>query len=327
VLRLKDVRERFAAIELGDSEALQVGDIVMALGNPFGVGQTVTHGIVSAVARTQVGVTDYQFFIQTDAAINPGNSGGALVDLGGRLVGINTEIFTRSGGSQGVGFAIPVNMVKGVIASAQGGSAVVRRPWLGAKLQPVTPEIADSLNLKRPVGALVASVAPKSPASRAGMRTNDLVVSVDGQDVDDVKTFDYRFATKPLGGQTQIVVLRGGRETKVTIALQSAPDAPREELVIQSRSPFLGAKVAKVSPALAEELKLDPSTDGVVIVDIADGSIAQSLGFQRGDIVLNVNGNNIMHTSDLDRATKTPSPMWRISVSRNGQQMSVVFGG
>jgi S1-C subfamily serine protease len=123
------------------------------------------------------------------------------------------------------------------------------------------------------------------------------------------------------------VVLRGGRETKVTIALQSAPDAPREELVIQSRSPFLGAKVAKVSLALAEELKLDPSTDGVVIVEIADGSIAQSLGFQRGDIVLNVNGNNIMHTSDLERATKTQSPVWRIGVSRNGQQMSVVFGG
>src|SRR5215470_8548776 len=162
VLRLKGTRERFAAIELGDSDALQVGDVVLALGNPFGVGQTVTHGIVSAVARTQVGITDYQFFIQTDAAINPGNSGGALVDLSGRLVGINTAIFSRSGGSIGIGFAIPANMVRGVIASAQGGSAVVRRPWLGAKLQAVTPEIAESLSLKRPVGALVSTVAAKS---------------------------------------------------------------------------------------------------------------------------------------------------------------------
>src|SRR6266446_2277241 len=157
VLRLKDTRERFAAIDLGDSDALAVGDIVLALGNPFGVGQTVTHGIVSAVARTQVGITDYQFFIQTDAAINPGNSGGALVDLSGRLVGINTAIFSRSGGSQGIGFAIPANMVRGVIASAKAGGKAVRRPWLGARLQAVTPEIAESLSLKRPVGALVRS--------------------------------------------------------------------------------------------------------------------------------------------------------------------------
>jgi Do/DeqQ family serine protease len=326
VLRLKD-NERFPSIELGDSDALQVGDVVLALGNPFAVGQTVTHGIVSAVARTQVGITDYQFFIQTDAAINPGNSGGALVDLNGRLVGINTAIYSRSGGSQGIGFAIPVNMVRVVIASAKGGGSVVRRPWLGAKLQVVTPEIADSLGLKRPAGALVASIINGSPAARAGLRTGDLITAVDTQPVEDPNAFDYRFATKPLGGQTQIAVLRGGRETKVTIALQIAPDAPREELVIQSRSPFLGAKVAKVSPALAEELKLDPSTDGVVIVEIADGSIAQSLGFQRGDIVLNVNGTNILHTSDLERATKTQSPLWRISVSRNGQEMSVVFGG
>ena len=327
VLRVKGTKEHFPTLEFADSDELQVGDVVLAIGDPFGVGQTVTHGIVSAVARTQVGISDYQFFIQTDAAINPGNSGGALVDLNGRLVGINTAIYSRSGGSQGIGFAIPANMVRVVVSSAKGGSAAVKRPWLGAKLQEVTAEIADSLGLKRPTGALVANVAAGGPAARAGIKTGDVIAAVDGTVVDDPNSFDYRFATKPLGGQTQIVVLRGGRETKVTIALQSAPDAPREELVIQSRSPFLGAKVAKVSPALAEELKLDPSTEGVVIVEIADGSIAQSLGFQRGDLVLNVNGNNIVRTSDLERATKTQSPLWRISVSRNGQQMSVVFGG
>src|SRR5467141_3528837 len=191
VLRLKRQNERFPALEFADPDALQVGDIVLAIGNPFAVGQTVTHGIVSAVARTQVGITDYQFFIQTDAAINPGNSGGALVDLSGRLVGINTAIFSRSGGSQGIGFAIPVNMVRGVISSAQGGSSVVRRPWLGAKLQAVTSEIAEGLSLKRPVGALVASVTPKSPAARAGLKTGDLVVAVDGQSVEDPNAFDY----------------------------------------------------------------------------------------------------------------------------------------
>src|SRR6266702_4545956 len=181
VLRLKAQGERFPAIEFSDSDTLQVGDVVLAIGNPFAVGQTVTHGIVSAVARTQVGITDYQFFIQTDAAINPGNSGGALVDLAGRLVGINTAIFSRSGGSQGIGFAIPANMVKVVVASAKSGGSTVRRPWLGARLQPVTPEIGESLGLKRPAGALVASISPASPAARAGLKTSDLIVAIDGQ--------------------------------------------------------------------------------------------------------------------------------------------------
>src|SRR4029077_17895537 len=170
VLRLKDVRERFAAIDLGAAAAHQVGGVVLAVGNPFGVGQTVTHGIVSAVARTQVGITDYQFFIQTDAAINPGNSGGALVDMTGHLVGINTAIFSRSGGSQGIGFAIPANMVRVVVASAKSGGKAVKRPYLGARLQAVTPEIAETLGLKLPSGALVANVAPNSPAGRAGLK-------------------------------------------------------------------------------------------------------------------------------------------------------------
>ena len=142
VLRLKGNGERFPALEFADSDALQVGDLVLAIGNPFAVGQTVTHGIISALARTQVVITDYQFFIQTDAAINPGNSGGALVDLAGKLVGINTAIFSRGGGSIGIGFAIPANMVRVVVASARGGSNVVRRPWLGARLQAVTSAVS-----------------------------------------------------------------------------------------------------------------------------------------------------------------------------------------
>jgi S1-C subfamily serine protease len=163
VLRVKDGKEKFPFLDFANSDALEVGDVVLAIGNPFGVGQTVTHGIVSALARTQVGVSDYQFFIQTDAAINPGNSGGALVDLTGKLVGINTAIFSRSGGSQGVGFAIPANMVRVVTTSAKTGGSAVKRPWLGAKLQAVTPEIADSMGLKRPAGALIASVTSGGP--------------------------------------------------------------------------------------------------------------------------------------------------------------------
>ena len=209
VLRIKDAHERFPVLEFANSDALEVGDVVLAVGDPFGVGQTVTHGIVSALARTQVGITDYQFFIQTDAAINPGNSGGALVDLTGRLVGINTAIFSRSGGSQGIGFAIPANMVRVVVASAKSGGGTVMRPWLGAKLQAVTADIADSMGLKRPTGALVASVEPNSPGgagrAQAGRRDRDAWT---GKPVDDPNAFDYRFATKPLGGTATLGLLR-----------------------------------------------------------------------------------------------------------------------
>jgi Do/DeqQ family serine protease len=327
VLRLKTHGERFPAIDFGDSDALQVGDMVLAIGNPFAVGQTVTHGIVSAVARTQVGITDYQFFIQTDAAINPGNSGGALVDLSGRLVGINTAIFSRSGGSQGIGFAIPANMVKVVVASAKGGGSAVKRPWLGAQLQGVTPDIAESLGLKRPAGALVASVTPASPAARGGIKTGDLITAIDGQEVEDPNAFDYRFATKALGGNARVGLVRAGKEVTATVALESLPDTPHDELVIQARSPFQGAKVSNLSPAQADDLRLDPSTDGVVIIDVAGGSMAQTLGFQRGDLVVSVNNQKIAKTRDLERASSQPARVWRITIMRGGQQMSVVLGG
>src|SRR5438552_10348809 len=191
VLRLKDSREKFPTLDLANSDELMVGDVVLAIGNPFGVGQTVTHGIISALARTQVGITDYQFFIQTDAAINPGNSGGALVDMTGRLAGVNTAIFSRSGGSQGIGFAIPANMVRVVVASAKSGGKAVKRPWLGARLQAVTPEIAETLGLRLPSGAPVASVASGSPAAKAGLKLSDLIVGIDGQTIDDPNAFDY----------------------------------------------------------------------------------------------------------------------------------------
>ena len=320
VLRIKARNERFPALEFADSDALQVGDIVLAIGNPFAVGQTVTHGIVSAVARTQVGITDYQFFIQTDAAINPGNSGGALVDLTGHLVGINTAIFSRSGGSQGIGFAIPANMVKVVVASAKGGGSTVRRPWLGARLQAVTPEIADSLGLKRPAGALISSVSPASPAGRAGLKTSDLIVNIDGQTVEDPNAFDYRFATKPIGGSARLGVMRAGKEVALNVALEAAPDIPHEELVISSPSPFQGAKISNISPALADDLRLDPATQGVAIVDVANGSPAQSLGFQRGDLVLSVNNAKIVKTRDLERVTGQQNQSWHIMFMRGGEQ-------
>ena len=327
VLRIKGAQERFPTLEFGDSDKLQVGDVVLAIGDPFGVGQTVTHGIVSALARTQVGSSDYQFFIQTDAPINPGNSGGALVDMSGRLIGINSAIASSSGGSEGIGFAIPANMVRIVVASAESGSATVKRPWLGAKLQEVTPEIADSLGLKAPSGALVASVTPGSPATRAGIKTGDLLVSVDGVAVEDPNAFDYRFATKPLGGTAQIGLIRQGRQMTVSVALQPLPETPREEVSIRARSPFEGATVANLSPALADELRLDPQAEGVVITAVADGSTAQSIGFRPGDIVVNVNNEKIVRSADLEHIANSGSRSWRVTIQRGNQQISVMFGG
>jgi Do/DeqQ family serine protease len=327
VLRLKDVKEKFPTLEFANSDDALVGDVVLAIGNPFGVGQTVTHGIISALARTQVGITDYQFFIQTDAAINPGNSGGALVDMTGKLVGINTAIFSRSGGSQGIGFAIPANMVRIVVASAKGGGTAVQRPWLGARLQAVTPEIAETLGLNRPAGALVANVTPGSPAARAGLRLSDLVVAIDGQAIDDPNAFDYRFATRPLGGTAQIDVQRGGKPLRLTVPLETAPDTGRDEIVIKARSPFQGATVANISPALADELKLDPSLEGVVVVGLADDAPALGVGFRKGDIIVAVNGQKIAKTKDLDQAARTSTRLWRITVLRGGQQINVTLGG
>src|SRR6266566_4861953 len=327
VLRLKDAREKFPTLDFANSDELMVGDVVLAIGNPFGVGQTVTHGIISALARTQVGITDYQFFIQTDAPINPGNSGGALVDMTGKLAGVNTAIYSRSGGSQGIGFAIPANMVRVVVASAKSGGKAVKRPWLGARLQAVTPEIAESLGLRSPSGALVASVVANSPAARAGLKSSDLIVAIDGQATEDPNAFDYRFATHPLGGTSQIDVQRAGKPVKLAVPLETAPDTGRNEIVLTTRSPFQGAKVANISPAVADELHLDSDTEGVVVTEIGDDSTAANVGFQKGDIILAVNDQKIGKTSDLERATRDSARRWRITLSRGGQQINVTLGG
>src|SRR5262249_38929445 len=255
-----------------------------------------------------------EFSSQTDAAINPGSSGGALVDLGGRLVGINTAIFSRSGGSQGIGFAIPANMVKVVVASAKSGGSTVKRPWLGARLQPVTQDIADGLGLKRPSGALVAGVTTTGPAGRGGLKTGDLITAIDGQAVEDPNAFDYRFATKAIGGHAKVGIVRDGKPMALNVPLEALPETPHEELVIGSPSPFQGAKVSNLSPALADTLRLDTTAQGVVIIDVANGSPAQSLGFQRGDLVVSVNNTKIEKTKDLERATGQQSRRWSITI-------------
>jgi Do/DeqQ family serine protease len=327
VLRLKGGKD-FPVLALGDSDALEVGDFVIAVGDPFGVGQTVTQGIVSALARTQVGISDYGFFIQTDAAINPGNSGGALVDLDGKLVGINSAIYSRSGGSIGIGFAIPVNMVKSVIAAALHGGATVKRPWLGATLQSLTKDIADNLGIDRPTGALVVTVAPVGPAADAGLKPGDLITAVDDQDVDDSEGVGFRLAVKPLGGSARLSILRDGRSLSLPLKLAAAPEIPpRDALTIKSRSPFEGAQVMNMSPAVAEELSLDGASQGVVVAAVGDNSTAARVGVQKGDVVVAVNGRKIATTRDLEKACAERARLWDLTIQRGGQTIRTELGG
>jgi Do/DeqQ family serine protease len=332
VLKLKTAKDAaakdLAAIELADSDRVEIGDIVLAIGNPFGVGQTVTQGIVSALARTQIGVGDAQSFIQTDAAINPGNSGGALVDMQGRVVGINTAIFSRSGGSVGIGFAIPSAMVRVVLESAKSGAKAVRRPWFGARLQALTADVADGLRLDRPAGSAVVSIVEKGPAAEAGLRRSDVILAVDGFAVDDPEAFGYRFATRPLNGTTQLTVLRGGKRQTLTVKLVPAPETrPRDTVALAGRTPLTGLTVMNLSPAVSEELSLDVGTDGVVVAEIEEGSTAQRVGFQKGDIVQMLNGDRIATTRDLETALKERKRQWEVTISRGGQSVTSVFPG
>lgn len=327
VLKVRNPKGALPTLPLADSDQLQVGDLVLAIGNPFGVGQTVTQGIVSALARSQVGISDYQFFIQTDAAINPGNSGGPLVDMNGKLVGINTAIFSRGGGSNGIGFAIPSNMVKVFVDSARRGGSAVQLPWIGAELQPVTSDIAESLGLDRPSGVLVTSILRKSPAEAAGLDAGDLVVAVDGVEVSDPRVFNYRLATKGVGNVAKLTVNRAGKLIELPVKLMAAPETtPREQLTISNRSPFQGATVANMSPAVAAEIGLAyRGQTGVVVTAVASGSPADRIGMQKGDIVVSVNGNDITTTKLLAAVAGSDPLFWRVAIDRNGQILRMAF--
>lgn len=325
VLRIDPGGQALPALSLGDSDALEVGDLVLAIGNPFGVGQTVTSGIVSALARTQVGITDYQFFIQTDAAINPGNSGGALVDMAGRLVGINTAIFSRSGGSIGIGFAIPVNMVKAVIRSASGGKVV--RPWSGADLQEVTAEIANALGFDRPQGALVAGLHPLSPLHKAGVRRGDVLIAIDGRPIESPREFTYRLATAAVGDTARITYLRGGMRNTLQVALIPPPeDPPRQDTLIDGNNPMAGLVVANLSPAVADELGLSATATGVVVVEVRGGP-SQRLGFRPGDVVVEINGIAIDNIETLRQMIRRGGSLWQLAIDRGGRILRVQVGG
>ena len=330
VLRIDDDDEDeddLPFIEFRDSDSVEVGDLVLAIGNPFGVGQTVTNGIVSALSRTQVGVSDFNFFIQTDAAINPGNSGGALVTLDGRLIGINTAIFSRSGGSIGIGFAVPSNMVRLVVASATAGGSRLVRAWPGLVGQTVTPDLAEGFGLELPGGIAVNQVYPDGPADRAGLRPGDIIVAVDGLGVADLDSFRYRIGTRMLDGNARLAVLRRGRQLEVALPLERAPELPpRDETRLDGRQPLAGSVVANLSPALAEEIGLE-RWSGVIVMHVVRRGVARRLGFRPGDIIRSIEGERVQSVDHLVELVRGPRDRWRIVLERGGRSLSVEVPG
>ncbi|MEI9888100.1 MAG: Do family serine endopeptidase [Rhizomicrobium sp.] len=325
VLKIDPKGEQLATVPFADSDRIQVGDLVLAVGDPFGVGQTVTMGIVSALARTQVGASDYQFFIQTDAAINPGNSGGALVTTDGKLAGINTSILSRSGGSIGIGFAIPANLARRVLEGALGGG--VKLAWIGADGQPVTAAIAASLGIAVPNGVLLKSVYPGGPAAKAGLHTGDVIFSVDGLPTNDMQALNYRIATHKAGDVVKMHVHLGKQAADIQVTLALPPESPPRDLkTVGGRNPLTGARVQNLSPAVATELQLPLLAKGVVIVSVSPGTPSGGYGFQPGDIVRGVNGVAITSVGQLLQ-TLSAANAWSLVIDRDDRRLTLNVQG
>jgi Do/DeqQ family serine protease len=325
VLKIDVGAERLPVLALNDRDDAQVGDLVLAIGDPFGVGQAVTSGIVSALARSDVGITDFSYFIQTDAAINPGNSGGALVDMNGDMIGMNTAILSQSGGSSGVGFAIPAALVKRVVETALGGGSAVARPWLGLKTQAVTADIGKTLGLDRPEGVLVTDVYPHGPAAEAGLKQGDLILAIDGQDVNDDSALNYRVATRRSGDVVELKVRRGkGEVTSVRVRIAPPPgDLAQGARTIEGKNPLGGATVVELSPAVAEQLGVDAFSNrsGVLVTKLTDG-YAANLGLMPGDVIVAVNDRKIATVAELQAALAAGHGAWSIVIQRGDQTIT-----
>ncbi|WP_321489369.1 Do family serine endopeptidase [uncultured Hyphomonas sp.] len=320
VLKIDTGGDKLPVLPFADTREAQVGDLVMAIGNPFGVGQTVTSGIISATARTDVGISDYSFFIQTDAAVNPGNSGGALVNMKGQLVGVNTAIFSRGGGSNGIGFAIPSEMVKRVVDAAMNEGTFVR-PWLGLAAQSVSFDMAKAQGLARPIGVMVTEVYDGGPADKAGLRRGDLVTAIDGREVYDEKGLKFLAAIRNPGEKAQLNVLRGGRNQVIGVKVQPPPGATEADIVLlEGQDVFNGARVVELSPRLAEENGLDPfqKGSGIYVYSVARRSIARNY-FRPGDIIRSVNGKQTKTVNDLETVLRDSGRSWEIELDRNGR--------
>ena len=315
VLQLEGVEGSLPVLRIDDQEEQQVGDLVLAIGNPFGVGQTVTTGIISALNRTETGISDSGSFIQTDAAINPGNSGGALVDMDGDLIGINTAIFSRTGSSTGVGFAVPATMVKRVVDSAIGGAKAVVRPWLGVKGDTVSADIARSLGLSRPQGLIITEVYPQGPGARAGLEQGDVITAVDGAEINDQGGLNFRVGTKSPNDTVAVTILRDGKVQTVNARVSTLPgEAEPGSGTTVGQGALAGLQGLALNPALADRLGGDPFASGVVVTGLQRNSIPARIGLRPNDLIVQVDGRPATSVAALARAQR-------------GSELTIVRGG
>ena len=322
ILKIDVEGESLPFLEFADSDRLEIGDLVIAIGNPFGVGQTVTSGIISALDRSAGLNNDIQSFIQTDAAINPGNSGGALLTMDGRIAGINSAIFSKSGGSLGIGFAIPANMVKAVLTNGLATGKVVR-PWLGAIGQEITGDVADGLGLDKPGGVLVNRVHPDSAAYQAGLKVGDVIVSIDGREVLAPEALTFRVASSVVGETTHLGVYRNGERIDLKMNLMPAPENPPRALeMLTGRHPLSGAMLGNLSPAYALELNFSAFSEGVVVAEVEKGSVAERYGLRPRDILLQVNGKKVGSVTEAKSLLENAGGSWHISIRRNGRTLA-----
>ena len=324
VLKLADA-EVLPVLPFRDSDGVEVGELVLAIGNPFGIGQTVSLGIVSALARSSISVGDGRgYFLQTDAAINPGNSGGALVDAAGRLVGINTAILTQSGGSNGVGFAIPSNLVRAVVAQAEQGATRFVRPWAGVNGQAVDGALAESLGLARPEGVILSDLHPESPFARAGLKPGDIVTALDGAPVNSPPEMIFRMSTRGIGARTEVTFLQGGKVRQAMVDLVAPPDSPpRDARRIGRGSALEGLEVSRINPAVIAEWDLPMQADGVIVTGVQ--AWAAQAGLAPGDVLLAINGERVTTPAEVERAARAQTRNWAIDLVRQGQPVRLRF--
>jgi len=322
VLRLKGAHG-LPAMKLAHTAKVEVGDLVLAIGNPFGVGQTVSSGIISGLARSGGAVGNARaYFIQTDAPINPGNSGGALVDMRGDLVGINTSILTRSGGSNGIGFAIPADLVSAFLDQARQGNKRFQRPWAGIIGQMVDRTLAKGLNLRRPKGMVIAEIHPASPFARAGLKTGDVVVSFNGQSVNGPAELLYRMSVAGIGQSVKLGYIRAGRQRVARVGMILPPETPpRNQRHIGGRSPLQGLTVARINPAVIAGSNLPLTARGVVVLKAT--GVAARIGFQAGDILSEVNGQRMQSVAKVLAAANSGARIWDITITRNGRTLTM----
>jgi len=328
ILRMETKGESLPFANLKPSESLEVGDLVLAIGNPFGVGQTVTSGIISALARSSLNINDFNFFLQTDAAINRGNSGGPLVSMDGKVIGINTAIYSRSGGSLGIGFAIPSEMVATVIAAEKAGatSAQAVRPWIGAQGQAVTQDIASSLDLPHPKGVLISGIHPASPAKKAGLKVGDVVTEINGRSIADPAELKFRLATVPIGRVADLTIIRNGKSRVLKMEAIVPPDnPPRNDTVLKGNHIMNGMTVGNLNPRLAVELGLSTEREGVVVIKTGQRRAGRFI--QAGDIILAVNDDKIDSIDDLQKALRQAAErgVFDIALERDGRTSRIVI--